>query len=236
VKRFYKDAQAVAESGAKGGGWAVRLDGRSVKTPARAPLAVPGEALARAMAAEWQAQGDAIDPATMPMTGFANATIDRVLPALGTFRGQIAAYGASDLFCYRADEPAPLVARQAAAWDPLLDWARARHDAHLAVTGGIMPVEQPAATLAKLRGAVEAIAPWQLAGAAVLTQIGGSLVGMLAHLAGEIGVEALFEATSLDERWQAERWGEDAEAAARLAARRVEFLAAARYCALAAER
>jgi len=231
VKRFYTDAAATAEAG----GWAIRLDGRGVKTPARAPLIVPGEALAVAMAAEWQAQGEVIDPATMPMTGFANATIDRVLPALGAFRGQIAAYGASDLFCYRAEGPAPLVARQAAAWDPLLGWARARHDAALTVTDGIMPVEQPAAALANLRAAVEAIAPWQLAGAAVLTQIGGSLVGMLAHLAGEIDAAALFEAASLDERWQAETWGEDDEAEARLAARRTEFLDAARYCALVAE-
>ncbi len=230
MKRFYKDAAAQAE----GDGWAIRLDGRPVRTPARAPLAVPGAALARAIAAEWQAQDETIDPATMPMTGFANATIDRVLPALGDFRGQIAAYGESDLFCYRAADPADLVARQAEVWDPLLAWAQARYGVRFAVTTGIMPVDQPAATLARLRGAVEALDPWLLAGAAVLTQIGGSLAGMLAHLAGEIPAEALFDAATLDERWQAGQWGEDAEAAARLAQRRADMLAAARWCALVA--
>jgi chaperone required for assembly of F1-ATPase len=229
MRRFYKEAEVVAGPE----GWAIRLDGRPVKTPARAPLAVPGEALAIALAAEWQAQGETIDPATMPLTGFANATIDRVLPALADFRAQIAAYATSDLFCYRAGEPPDLVALQAATWDRPLDWARRRYDVSFAVTGGIMPVDQPAATLARLRAVVDAIDPWLLAGAATLTQIGGSLVGVLAHLEGEIGAEALFEATTLDERWQAQQWGEDEEASARLAIRRADFLGAASYCALA---
>jgi chaperone required for assembly of F1-ATPase len=228
VKRFYKTAEVLAEDGS----WAIRLDGRIVKTPARAVLAVPGEALAQAIAQEWQAQGETIDPATMPLTGFANATIDQVLPAVATFRGEIAAYAASDLFCYRAEDPADLIARQAQAWDPLLDWARSRYDVSFVVTRGIMPVEQPAATLARLRSAVEAIDPWPLAGAAVLTQISGSLVGALALLEGQIEPEALFEAASLDELWQAEQWGVDYEAADRLAARRADFMAAARYCGL----
>jgi chaperone required for assembly of F1-ATPase len=206
-----------------------------VKTPARAPLAVPGEALAQAIVAEWEGQGETIDPATMPMTGFANATIDRVLPALGDFRAQIAAYGGSDLFCYRAAEPPDLVALQAASWDPLLDWARSRFDVSFAVTSGIMPVDQPAATLARLSAVVDALDPWLLAGAATLTQIGGTLFGMLAHLEGEIDAEALFDATTLEDRWQAEQWGEDEQAAAHLAARRVDFLGAARYCALAVQ-
>jgi len=228
VKRFWKTAEAVEGAG----DWAIRLDGRPVRTPARVPLAVPGEALARAIAAEWAAQGETIDPRTMPMTGFANATIDRVLPAIGDFRGQIAAYAESDLLCYRAGEPAELVARQAARWDALLDWARARHGAAFTVTSGIIPVDQPARTLALLRGAVEALDPWLLAGAATLTQIGGTLVGTLALLDGATDADALFEAASLDERWQAEQWGEDAEAGARLALRRAEFLDAARWCAL----
>jgi len=231
VKRFYKIAEAVPDAD----GWAIRLDGRPMRTPARAPLVVPGEALAEAIADEWRAQGETIDPATMPMTGFANATIDRVLPALPDFRAQIAAYGASDLFCYRAGDPPALAALQAARWDPLLDWARARYDVSFAVTDGIMPVDHPEATRTRLAAVVEAMDPWQLAGAATLTQIGGGLVGMLALLEGEIGAQALFEATTLDERWQAEQWGEDAEAVARLAARRVEFLDAARWCALAGE-
>lgn len=231
MKRFWTSAQAVAD----GTGWSIRLDGRPVRTPARAVLTVPGRALAEAIAAEWTAQGETLDPRTMPMTGFANAMLDRVLPALGDFRGQIAAYADSDLLCYRAEGPEALVARQAAAWDPLLDWARTRHGAAFIVTAGIIPVDQPAASLAALRGAVEALDPWLLAGAATLTQIGGTLVGTLALLGGAAEAEALFEAASLDERWQAEQWGADAEAEARLAVRRAEFLDAARYCALVRE-
>lgn len=229
MKRFYKTAEVLAEAD----GWAIRLDRRPVRTPARAALSVPGEALALEIAAEWEAQGDRIDPATMPMTGFANASIDRVLPALADFRAQIAAYAESDLLCYRAGDLPELAARQAADWDRLLDWARAHYDVRFALASGVMPVDQPAATLAKLRLAVDALDPWLLAGAAVMTQIGGTLVGTLAHLEGEIGAVALFDAVTLDERWQTERWGEDAEAAKHLAARRTDFLSAARYCALA---
>jgi chaperone required for assembly of F1-ATPase len=232
VKRFWKSAEPVADAG----GWAVRLDGRPVRTPARALLVVPGAALAGAIAEEWNRQGGTIDPRLMPMTGFANATIDRVLPALGDFRGQIAAYAESDLLCYRADGPAALAARQQAEWDPLLDWARGRFAVDFAVTAGILPVDQSARTLAALRGAVEAIDPWLLAGAATLTQIGGTLVGTLALLHGTIEARALFAAASLDELWQAEQWGEDAEAAARLADRRATFAEAADYCTLAAAR
>ncbi|BAK68119.1 ATP synthase mitochondrial F1 complex assembly factor 2 [Sphingobium sp. SYK-6] len=232
MKRFWKEAQAVAD----GEGWAIRLDGRPVRTPARALLVVPHAAMAQAIAAEWDAQGEEIDPRTMPMTGFANATIDRVLTGPGAFRGQVAAYAESDLLCYRADEPEALVARQNDVWEPLLDWARGRFGIAFAVTAGIVPVDQPARTLAALRGAVEALDPWLLAGAATMTQLGGTLVGTLALLHGATEAEALFDAASLDEHWQAEQWGEDAEAAARLAERRTAFLDAARWCALASAR
>ncbi len=160
MRRFYTVAEAVAEAD----GWAIRLDERPVKTPARIPLTVPGEPLAQAIVAEWLGQGETIDPASMPMTGFANATIDRVLPARADFRAQIAAYGASDLLCYRAAEPPDLAALQAASWDGLLDWARARFDVSFAVTSGIMPVDQPPATLARLWAVVDALDPWLLAG------------------------------------------------------------------------
>lgn len=226
MKRFWKTAEALVE----GNSWAIKLDGRAVRTPARDVLAVPGEALARLIVAEWDAQGEDIAPASMPMTGFANATIDRVLPALGDFRGQIAAYAESDLLCYRAHEPEDLVARQAAVWDPLLDWARGTLGIDFVVTAGILPVDQPARTLAALRGAIEALDPWLLAGVATLTQIGGTLVGTLAHLDGAIAADALFDAASLDELWQIEQWGEDWQAAERLARRRVEFAGAAHWC------
>lgn len=228
MKRFWTSAQAVAEEG----GWAIRLDGRAVRTPARALLGVPGEALAQAIVAEWDAQGEVIDPRTMPMTGFANATIDRVLPALGDFRGQVSAYAESDLLCYRADGPQALVAMQSAAWDPLLDWAQARLSIIFTRTTGILPVDQPAHTLAALRGAVEALDPWLLAGVATLTQLGGSLVTALALIDGAADVETLWAAVTLDERWQAAQWGADAEATARLDARHEDFRQAAHYCAL----
>jgi chaperone required for assembly of F1-ATPase len=232
MKRFYQQAAVVAQEG----GWAIQLDGRPVRTPARALLAVPSERLAAEIAAEWAAQGETISPSTMPLTGLANATIDQVLPAVADFRAQITAYTASDLLCYRADEPEALVALQAAQWDPLLRWAQARYDISFAVTAGIMPVDQPEATRARLTAAVGALDPWLLAGAATLTQISGTLVGMLAHLEGEITAQALFDVATLDERWQAEQWGEDAQAAATLAIRRTDVLNAARFCALVAGR
>ncbi len=228
MKRFYEAASVVPGDN----GHAILLDGRPVRTPARALLTVSGAALAEAIAAEWNGQGDEIDPGAMPMTGLANATIDRVLPALGEFRGQIAAYGASDLFCYRADHPDALVTLQNAHWDAMLNWAAARYGVEFVVTSGIMPADQPARTLAALRGAVEATDPWLLAGMMKLVSIGGSLVGTLAYLDRAIAEDALWTAVSLDERFQLDQWGSDAEAEASLAASRAEFIDAARYCAL----
>lgn len=232
MKRFWTSAQAIASED----GWSIGLDGRAVRTPARALLVVPGASLAQAIAEEWTGQGEEIEPATMPMTGFANATIDRVLPALGDFRGQVAAYAESDLLCYRADGPQTLIARQEAQWQPLLDWAGERFGIAFVVTQGIIPVDQPALTLAGLRAAVEALDPWLLAGFVTLVQISGTLVGSLALMEGRLSADDLFAAASLDEAWQAEQWGEDAEESARLARRRTDFLNAARFCALAAER
>lgn len=228
MKRFYKTASATPVEG----GHAILLDGRAVKTPERAPLHVPGEPLAAAIVAEWEAQAETIDPAAMPVTGLANATIDRVLPALGDFRGQIAAYGGSDLLCYRADGPDALIALQTKQWEPLLDWAGQRHGIAFTVTSGIMPADQPARTLAALRGAVEALDPWLLAGVMKLVSIGGSLVGVLALLDGAVEAEALWDAVSLDERFQLDQWGSDSEAEARMAGARSEFMDAAAYCAL----
>ncbi len=228
MKRFYQTASiAPGESGHE-----IVLDGRPVRTPARALLTVPGAALAEAIAGEWNGQGDEIDPGAMPMTGLANATIDRVLPALGEFRGQVAAYGASDLFCYRADHPDALATLQKAHWDAMLNWTAARYGVDFVVTSGIMPADQPARTLAALRGAVEATDPWLLAGMMKLVSIGGSLVGALAYLEGAASADDLWTAVSLDERFQLDHWGSDEEAEAHLAATRSEFMNAARYCAL----
>jgi chaperone required for assembly of F1-ATPase len=228
VKRFYSAATAVPGPG----GVALLLDGRPVKTPARAALAVPTEELAEAIAAEWNAQGEEIDPRSMPLTGLANAAIDRVAPDPGSFATGLARYGESDLLCYRADTPEPLVARQAALWDPLLDWARRRFGVEFAIVCGIIHREQPAGTVETLAAAVAEHDPFRLAALSPLVTIGGSLVIALALAEGEIGLERAWAAANLDEIWQAEQWGEDPLAAAAIESRRREFGAAYRLLTL----
>jgi len=220
VRRFYKEV-AVADGGA------ILLDGKPVKTPARADLILPTPALAEAVAAEWRAQGDEIDPRTMKLTGLSNAAIDRVAPDLASFVRPLAAYAESDLLCYRADAPAELIARQAEAWDPLLDWARARFDVHFAVTKGIVHAPQPDATVARLGEALAAYDAFPLAGLAPIITIGGSLVTALALAEDEIDADSAFDLTHLDELWQARRWGEDRLALEARAVRKRDFMAAA---------
>lgn len=226
MKRFYKDV-SVADG-------AILLDGRVVKTPARAPLAVSAPALAEAIAAEWRAQHETIDPRAMPMTGLANAAIDRVAPDPATFARPLAAYAETDLLCYRADGPADLVAEEEAAWDPLLDWARNRYDVHFVTTAGIVHAPQPPATVARLAEALAGRDAFALAALSPLVTIGGSLVTALAVAEGAIGAEAAFDATHLDELWQARQWGEDSLATTAREARRGDFLAAARFLSLLA--
>jgi chaperone required for assembly of F1-ATPase len=220
VRRFYKEV-AVADGGA------ILLDGKPVKTPARADLILPTPALAEAVAAEWRTQGDEIDPRTMKLTGLSNAAIDRVAPDLASFARPLAAYAESDLLCYRADAPAELVARQAEAWDPLLDWARARFDVHFAVTRGIVHAPQPDATVARLGEALAAYDAFPLASLAPIITIGGSLVTALALAEDEIDADSAFDLTHLDELWQARRWGEDRLALEARAVRKRDFMAAA---------
>jgi chaperone required for assembly of F1-ATPase len=228
VKRFYKEADSVPASG----GMALLLDGRAVKTPAHAALAVPTEELAEAIAAEWNAQGEDVDPRTMPLTGLANAAIDRVAPEPGTFAANLARYGEGDMLCYRAEGPRPLVERQAAAWDTLLAWARRRYDVEFEITTGILHRPQPPETVRRLAAAVSARDPFRLAALAPLVTISGSLVIALALSEGEIGLDEAWRAATVDEAWQAEQWGEDALAAEALANRRREFEAAYRFLTL----
>jgi len=228
VKRFWK---SVSVEGSESG-WTVQLDGRPVKTPARAALDVPNEKLAGAIAEEWRAVGETIDPRAMPMTGLANAAIDRVAADPATFAAGLARYAEADLLCYRADGPQPLAARQAETWDPLLAWARRRYDVDFVVTDGVMHVPQPAATVEQLGHAVAALDPFRLAGLSPLVTIGGSLVAALAVLEKAVATEAAWEAVSLDERWQLEQWGADAEAKTALDLRRGDFLAGAAFLAL----
>jgi chaperone required for assembly of F1-ATPase len=221
VKRFYREARV--EDGR------ILLDGREVKTPARRTLRLPGAALAEAVAAEWAAQGERIDPRAMPLTGLANAAIDRVEPERDAFVAGLARYAESDLLCYRASEPDSLVARQAAAWDPLLGWARRRYDVDFETVAGVMHRPQPTNSCAQLAQAVAARDAFALAGLSPLVTLSGSLVIGLAVAEGAVEAEEAWSAASVDEQWQAEKWGEDAEAAAALEARRRDFLAAARF-------
>ena len=229
MKRFWKAAAAVAD---EVGQWRIELDGRPVRTPARALLLLPGERLAKEAAAEWQAAGETVDPRAMPLTGLANAAVDHVAPKPGPFADSLARYAASDLLCYRADTPAKLVAAQAAAWDPLLQWARRRFDVDFRVTDGISPVDQPQATLDQLTQAVHALDPYRLAGLSPLVTIGGSLVAALALLEGAFTIDEVWAAVTLDERWQLEQWGADEEAERALGLRETDFRAAARFLSL----
>lgn len=225
MKRFYKDATVERTED----GWRVLLDGRPVRTPARAPLTVPDEALAKAIASEWREQGEDIDPASMVATGLANAAIDRIAPAHATFAAEIARYGETDLLCYRADDPASLVQAQIAAWNPLLDWAERRYGVTFTLATGIIHVAQPAETVARLAQAVAERNAFALAGLSTLTTMSGSLVCALALAERVFPAETVWNAAELDELWQAEQWGEDAQAAERRARRKAEFTRAAAY-------
>lgn len=225
MKRFYQAATVGRDRN-------ILLDGRPVKTPGRADLAVPSDMLAGAIADEWNAQGETIDPRSMPLTGLANAAIDRVAPDPAAFARGLAAYGESDLLCYRADGPAPLVEHQARLWDPVLAWAQQRYDAVFELAAGVIHAPQPAETIARLGAAVESRDPFRLAGLSPLVTISGSLLIALALAEGALGLDEAWAAATLDERWQAEHWGEDAEAAQALAGRRRDFAAAARFLAL----
>jgi chaperone required for assembly of F1-ATPase len=225
VKRFWKEV-AVEE---RGDGWGVQLDGRPVKTPARAPLVVPTQALADAIAADWRSVAETIDPRAMPLTGLANAAIDRVAPDPHAFAEGLARYAEADLACYRADAPRKLVELQERHWDPLLGWARRRYDVDFATTCGLIHVAQPGGTLDRLGHAVAALGAFQLAGLSPLVTIGGSLVAGLAVLEKAVPVQEAWQAVSIDERWQLEQWGADADAEAALDNRRRDFFAGARF-------
>lgn len=228
MKRFWKDASAVAGEA----GFAVKLDGRRLKTPARADLIVPSEELANAIAGEWRGCGDMVDPRTMPLTGLANAAIDRVAPEKSRFAADLAAYGETDLTCYRAETPEALVKRQAESWDALLVWARGRYDVDFAIGHGVMHIAQPAATVDRLAHEVAALDTFHLAGLLPLVTIGGSLVAALAVFEGAAAPETAWQAVSLDDRWQIEKWGADDEAVKALDNRERDFLSAARFLSL----
>lgn len=213
-------------------GHGVRLDDRALLSPAGRALVLPTAALAEAIAEEWRAQGDRISPPTMPLMQFAATAVDKVAPAAVDTVAAIAAYAETDLLCYRAEAPAALVERQQRLWQPILDWAALHLDASFAVVTGIQPRPQPPAVLAAVQGAVAQLDPFRLAALASLTGATGSVVLALAIAAGRIDAETAFALSQLDESFQIERWGEDAEAARRRGNLRLDILMAARFLAL----
>lgn len=228
AKRFWTEARVVPAPGGHG----ISLDQRPVKTPAKAPLVLPTRALAEGVAAEWDAQQGTVDPRTMPLTRAANAAIDKVAPQYDEVAEIVAAYGGSDLLCYRAPGPEALAARQAAGWDRWLDWAAARHGARLATAAGVMHVPQEKACLSALTARVGAHSAFELTALHDLVALSGSLVLGLAVSEGALEPEAAWDLSRIDETWQAEQWGEDDEAAAMAALKRQDFLQAHRFLTL----
>ena len=222
MKRFYKQVDISPERG-------ILLDGKPVRTPKRAMLILPNDKLARAVAAEWAGQGDELDARSMTATGLANAAIDIITPDPVGFGAGIAAYGESDVLCYRATEPPELVAKQDVAWDPMIEWARRRFDVRFLLVSGIMHMPQPASTVERLAREVAKLSPYQLAALSPLVTISGSLVTGLALIERSISPERAFDACHVDEIWQSEKWGEDRFATQTRDAHRAEFMAAAAF-------
>lgn len=220
AKRFWKQAEALACEG----GYTVQLDGRAVKTPAKAALVVPTLAMAQAIAAEWEAQEDEIKPQTMPVTRSANAAIDKVSVQFDEVADMVADYGDSDLLCYRADSPAELVDRQAAAWDPILDWAEETFGARLEPRTGVIHAPQDPESLDRLRHLVHQMTPFQLTAFHDLVGISGSLILGYAAAYDLRAPESVWKLSRVDEDWQIEQWGADEEDAETVEKKRNEFL------------
>lgn len=215
-RRFYANAAATPDHG-------VALDSRPLKTPMKALLRLPTAGLAAAVAAEWQAQEKTINPALMPLTKLANTAIDRVSAHRAVIISELVAFAGSDLTCYRAGEPQALVARQAAAWDPVLAFAAERLGAHFTACAGVMHRPQPAAALAAVERHVESLDDFTIAAAHNLATLTGSALLALMLADGAIDAEQGWRAAHVDEDWQIEFWGEDHEAAERRAFRRAEY-------------
>lgn len=230
MKRFWKEVAVERTSR----GWEIRLDARPVRTPGRLSLAVPNEGLAQAIADEWRDVDEDIDPRAMPLTGLANAAIDRIAPDTATFAAGLAKYGESDLLCYRSEHPALLRERQDRWWDAPLDWARGRYDLHFEIVTGIVHRDQPAATLARLADAIAAQNAFALAALNQVVTITGSLVLALALAEGAMDAESVWQAANLDEDWQIEQWGEDMFATQARAVREADYNAAVRFMKLSA--
>ncbi len=221
IRKFYQLVDVAQEAN----GFVVRLDGKPVKTTQRHIMTLPGAELANAIAEEWRRQGDTLDPATMPLTRLAFAAIDTVSGHRARVESDITAYGRTDLLCYRADTPSALAERQAQAWDPLLDWAAEHFGARLAIGSGIQFVSQPDASLKALDEAVGKQSDFALAALHGAVAITGSMILALALAEGRLPAKDAFALSRLDEAFQNEAWGVDAEAAARNARHEAELRA-----------
>ncbi|NWH07647.1 MAG: ATPase [Alphaproteobacteria bacterium] len=224
-RRFYKDVgvEPLAD------GYRVVLDGRGIRTPKGQAFVVPSLALAEAIGAEWRAQEGEIKPQALPLTGLANAAIDHISPARQRFAEDLLGFACSDLLCYRAEGPEALIARQREAWDPLLLWAAERFGAHFALQSGVMPVAQPEATIAAISRALEGHGAFALAGLTSAVTLLGSVVLGLALREGRLGAVEAFALARLDETFQEEAWGIDAEATRRARAMEAELVLAERF-------
>jgi chaperone required for assembly of F1-ATPase len=225
AKRFWKQATASACDG----GFTVTLDGKAVKTPAKRLLVVPTLAMAEAIALEWDAQERVIKPETMPVTRAANSALDKVAPQFAEVAALLSAYGETALLCYRATAPQELIDRQAAGWDPLLDWAAQTYKAPLLVTAGVVHITQPEDSVRALWEAVHAFDNFRLAALHDLIAISGSLVLALAVTSRRLTAEQAWDLSRIDESWQNELWGVDDEAAALEAFKRAALLGAERF-------
>lgn len=222
-KRFYSQATVDAVEA----GFAVLLDGKTVKTPSRNGLVLPTKASAELVCAEWQAQGEMIDPATMPITRLVNTALDAVAVSMDEVLADIVRFSGSDLLCYRADGPQELVARQSAQWDPVLQWMAEKHAARFVQTSGIVHVQQPEAATEAFQAALQRYnSVFALACLHLMTSLTGSAILALALADGYLSLEQAWELAHLDEDWTDEHWGTDSEAEARRKMRFVDMHAA----------
>ena len=228
MKRFYSEVGVAPAEG----GFGVSLDGKPLRTPAKAPLAVPSRALAEAIAAEWRAQGAEVSVAALPLTRLASTAIDLVTARRKEVAAEVGRYAGTDLVCYRAGHPPELAKRQQEAWQPLIDWATLRYDAPLEVTAGVVPIAQSPTTLRALAAAVDAFAALELAALHLATSACGSLVVALALVDGRLDAEQAFAVSQLDESFEIEQWGEDAEQMQRRAALKDDIMLAERFLGL----
>jgi chaperone required for assembly of F1-ATPase len=225
MRRFWKEA-TIVESG---DGFGIVLDGRTLKTPMKVDLRLPDRAMAAVVAAEWAAVGETVNPAAMPITGYANAAIDRVGPERNVFIDAIAGYAETDCFCYRAEDQEALLERQKMIWDPWLDWARVRYGVEFVLVYGIMHQPQHEVTLHRLHAEVAARSDFELAALSKLAHLAGSLIAVLALHERAAEPQALWNVLCVDEDWQAEQWGADDYAIKHRRDREREFLDAARF-------